>query len=343
MTKRERLERTLSLEPADKVPFVPAVYEHKARLVGRSPSEVCRSSDLLLEALEKELEIYDPDALTVGIDVYNVEAEAAGCEVRYFGRDPDVPAVAAPLLGGPGELGKLGRLDPARDGRMPLFVETAARLRKDRGRDLVVRGALTGPFSLASAVAGSEGLLVATVEDPAFVRGLVAWAARTAVDLGTAYLERGVEPVLFDSKASPAAASPRVFREFVLPAYRDVVIPALGRAGAKGTPLIIGGDTTAILGDLIGTGAPQLLCDAGADLVAFLGRCRAERRALRASVDARLVHSGPPEAIRAEARRILAAAEGQPGFLFGCGVVAYDCDPRNVIALREARDAFGRP
>jgi uroporphyrinogen decarboxylase len=343
MTKRERLERTLSLGPADKVPFVPAVYEHKARLVGRSPSEVCRSSDLLLEALDKELEIYDPDALTVGLDVYTVEAEAAGCEVRYFGSDPDVPAVAAPLLRGPADLGRLRRLDPLRDGRMPLFVEAAARLHKDRGRDIVVRGAVTGPFSLASALAGSEGLLVATVEDPAFVRELVAWAARTAVDLGTAYLERGVEPILFDSKASPAAASPRVFREFVLPAYRDVVMPALRRAGARGTPLIIGGDTTAILEDLVRTEAPQLLCDAGADLMRFLGTCRAERRALRASVDARLVHGGPPEAIRAEARRILEAAEGQPGFLFGCGVVAYDCEPRNVIALREARDEFGRP
>jgi uroporphyrinogen decarboxylase len=342
MTKRERIERTLSLESADKVPFVPAVYEHKARLVGRSPSEVCRDLDLLGEALEKEIEVYDPDALTVGLDVYNVEAEAAGCEIRYFGRDPDVPAVAAPLLGGPADLGKLGRLDPSRDGRMPLFLEAAARAYRAHGRDLIVRGAVTGPFSLASAVAGSEGLLVATVEDPAFVRRIVDWAARTAVDLGTAFLERGVEPVLFDSKASPAAASPRVFREFVLPAYRDVIIPALRRAGARWAPLIIGGDTTPILEDLVLTGAPQLLCDAGADLEMFLKKCREERRALRASVDARLVHGGPPEAIRAEARRILEAAEGQPGFLFGCGVVAYDCEPRNVIALREARDEFGR-
>jgi uroporphyrinogen decarboxylase len=342
MTKRERFERVLALEPADKVPFVPAVYEHKARLVGRSPSEVCRDPGLLQEALEKELEVYDPDALTVGVDVYNVEAEAAGCEVRYFGRSPDVPAVAQPIVGGPGELGKLGRLDPASDGRMPLFLEAAARLRKARGRDIVVRGALTGPFSLASAVAGSEGILVATVEDPAFVRKLVAWAARTAVDFGSAFLERGVEPVLFDSKASPAAASPRVFREFVLPAYREIVFPALRQAGARGPALIIGGDTTPILEDLVRTGAGQLLCDAGADLALFLRRCREERLALRASVDARLVHAGPRESIRAEARRILEAAAEQPGFLFGCGVVAYDCEPRNVIALREVRDEFAR-
>jgi uroporphyrinogen decarboxylase len=343
MTKRERIERTLAFEPPDKVPFVPAVYEHKARLVGRSPSEVGRQLDLLGEALEKELEAYDPDAITVGLDVYNVEAEAAGCEVRYFGRAPDVPAVAAPLVEGPGDLGKLGRPDPSRDGRMPLFVEAAGRLRRARGSDIVVRGAVTGPFSLASAVAGSEALLVATIEDPAFVRGLLAWAARTAVDYGTAFLERGVEPVLFDSKASPGAASPRVFREFVLPAYRDLVIPGLRRAGARWLALIVGGDTTAILDDLVGTGAGQLLCDAGADLRTFLERCRAGRRPLRASVDARLVHSGPPEAVRAEARRILETARGQPGFLFGCGVVAYDCDPRHVVALREARDEFGRP
>ena len=340
MTGRERVERTYGLEPVDRVPFVPAVYEHKARLVGRSPSEVCRDLDLLLEALEKELALYGPDVLTVGVDVYNVEAEAAGCEVRYFGRSPDVPAVAAPLLAGPGDLGRLGRPDPGRDGRMPLFLEAAARANRVWGRDTLVRGAVTGPFSLACALAGTEEVLVATVEDPAFVRRLLDYAARVAVDFGKAFVEKGVAPVLFDSKASPNAASPRVFRDFVLPAYRDVVFPALAEAGAGPVPLIVGGDTTAVLEDLLRTGAGQLLCDAGSDLGLFAKRCREERRPLRVSVDARLVHTGTPEAVREEAGRLLGATRGQPGLLFGCGVVAYDCDPRNVLALREARDGL---
>ena len=342
MTKRERVERTVAFEPADKTPFVPAIYEHKARLIGRSPSEVCRSLDLLLEALDKELEVYDPDVLTVGLDVYNVEAEAVGCEVRYFGRAPDVPAVAAAIVEGPGGLGGLRRPDPGRDGRMPLLVEAAARLERAVGSGMIVRGAVTGPFSLACALAGTEEVLVATLEDPGFVRDLVAFAAQVTVDFGQAFLAKGVEPVLFDSKASPGAASPRVFREFVLPAYRDRVIPELRRAGARTLPLIIGGDTTPILEDLLATGAGQLLCDAGADLALFALRCREEKRALRASVDARLVHTGRPGKIREEARGILHQMVGQPGFLFGCGVVAYDCDPRNVIALREARDEFAR-
>jgi uroporphyrinogen decarboxylase len=340
MTKRERVDRAYALEPVDKLPFVPAVYEHKARLIGHSPSEVCRSLDLLHEALEKELEVYDPDALTVGLDVYNVEAEAVGCEVRYFGRSPDVPAVAAPILEGPSELGRLRRPDPGRDGRMPLLVEAAARLRAAKGDDVAVRGAVTGPFSLACALAGTEEVLVATIEDPAFVRALLAFSAGVAVDFGRAFLAKGVEPILFDSKASPAAASPRVFRDFVLPAYRDVVIPGLRGAGARRTPLIIGGDTTPVLEELLETGAGQLLCDAGADLELFLRRCGEEERPLRVSVDARLVHTGRPEEIRREARRILECIAGRPGLLFGCGVVAYDCDPRNVIILREARDEF---
>ncbi len=340
MTKRERVERTYAFQVPDRVPFVPAVYEHKARLVGRTPSEVCRSLDLLLESLEKELETYDPDMLTVGIDVYNVEAEAAGCAVRYFDDSTDVPAVVEPLIGGPADLRKLGLPDPGRDGRMPLFVEAAARVHRERGRDMIVRGALSGPFSLACALAGTEAVLVATVEDPAFVRALLDFSARVAVVFGRAFLEKGVEPVIFDSKASPAAASPRVFREFVLPAYRDIVMPALRQAGARTTPLVIGGDTTPVLEDLFATGAGQLLCDAGSDLGVFLKRCREERRPLRANVDARLVHRGRPEEVKAEASRILRAAEGRPGFLLGCGVVAYDCEPRNVLALRQARDEF---
>lgn len=342
MTKRERVERTFGFEPVDKFPFVPAVYEHKARLVGRSPSEVCRSADLLLEALALELELYDPDVLTVGVDVYNVEAEAVGCEVRYFGQAPDVPAIAGPVLSGPGGVGRLRRPDPGRDGRMPLYVEAAARLARERGHELFVRGAVTGPFSLACALAGTEEVLVATVEAPGFVRDLMAFASGVSVDFGRAFLEKGVEPVLFDSKATPAAASPRVFREFVLPAYRDLVIPALRAAGARMLPLIIGGDTTPVLEDLIATGAGQLLCDAGADLGLFARRCAEEKRALRASVDARLVHTGRPGRIREEARGLLHSLVGRTGILFGCGVVAYDCDPRNVIALREARDEFAR-
>ncbi|WP_422880119.1 uroporphyrinogen decarboxylase family protein [Neomoorella glycerini] len=38
-------------------------------------------------------ELYGHDLVTVGIDIYNVEAEAMGCPVQYFD-DEAIPAIA---------------------------------------------------------------------------------------------------------------------------------------------------------------------------------------------------------------------------------------------------------
>ncbi len=334
MTKRERVERVHRLEPADRIPFVPAIYEHKARLVGRTPSEICRNAELLRAALERELEVYDPDMLVVGVDVYNVEAEALGCQVRYFDDSTAVPAIVEPLLEGPASLAKLRLPDPESDGRMPLYLEVAGELVREHGDEMIIRGAVTGPYSLASELVGPERLAMAAVEDPGFTRKLLEFAGRVTVRYGAAFLRRGVEAILFDSRAAPPLVSPRLFRELVLPVYRDQVMPQLKAAGARHLPLIIGGDTTRILDDLLATGATQLLCDAPADLGVFKRACVAARVPFRASVDARLIHRGPVEAIRSEAQRIAGQCRDFAGFLLGCGIVAYDCPPAHVLALK---------
>jgi len=340
MTKKDRLERTRRLEPVDRPPFVPAVYEHKAALIGQTPSAVARDGRLLVAALRREAEIYGPDVLTVGIDVYNVEAEALGAPVRYFDETNDVPAVSAPVLRELAEIARLSPPDPERDGRMPLFLAAAEEVVGGMGRELVVRGAVTGPFSLACALAGDENMLIGSLENPGAVREILAFAARVATAYGTAFLRRGAEVILFDSKANPAVASPRVFRELIFPAYRDIVMPGLKAAGARLLPLIIGGDTTPVLKELIETGATQLLCDAGADIRRFRDACRAARLAVRVSVDARLVHRGTEPEIRDAALGLLKAAGREPGLLFGCGVVAYDTPPAHVLALKRALDDF---
>lgn len=47
----------------------PAIYKHKAALIGKSPFAVANSADLLTEAVIKEYEIYRADYITVGIDI----------------------------------------------------------------------------------------------------------------------------------------------------------------------------------------------------------------------------------------------------------------------------------
>ena len=71
--------------------FTPVVYEHAAKFIGRSPWEVSRSADLLVEAHAAAYAVYRHTPVVAGIDVYNVEAEAYGAVVGAS-RGNEVPS-----------------------------------------------------------------------------------------------------------------------------------------------------------------------------------------------------------------------------------------------------------
>ncbi len=338
VTKRERVERTYRLEKTDRIPFVPAIYEHKGALAGVSPSEVCRNAEYLYRGLKRELEVYDPDMLVIGIDVYNVEAEAMGCKVVYFENTNDCPGIVDPLIGSAADLDKLHVPEPESEGRMPVYLRVAEALGRELGAEMVIRGAVTGPYSMAAVLAGAEKFIFLTVEEPDVARKLIEYCARATVAFSKAFLKRGVEPIIFDSRATPQLASPRVFRDMVKPVYRDYIIPEIKAAGGRLAPLIIGGNTTAIIDDLIETGAAQYLCDRPANLQKWRDKCLRAGVPFRANVDARLVNSGPAAAVRRQAMEILKECHTSPGFLLGCGVVDYNGKAEYVLAIREAID-----
>jgi uroporphyrinogen decarboxylase len=264
--------------------------------------------------------------------------------VVYFENSNDCPGIVEPILSRPADLSRLGVPDPDRDGRMPVYLEVAERLFREIGRSLILRGAVTGPYSMAAELAGAEKFILLTVEDTEFARRLIEFCARVTVEFGKAFLRRGVEPVIFDSRATPALASPRLVRSLLLPVYRDYVFPGLKAAGGRFLPLIVGGNTTAIIDDLIATGATQFLSDRPANLAKWLEKARLARVPVRANVDALLVNRGPAAAIRRQAVEILENFHTQPGVLLGCGVVGYDCNPDHVQAIRTVLDdlAAGR-
>lgn len=338
MTKRERVERVYRLEKADRVPFVPAIYEQKGALIGKTPSEICRNAEFLYAGLKKELETYDADMLVIGIDVYNVEAEALGCRVVYFEESGDVPGIVEPIIRDRAGLARLGVPDPNRDGRMPMYLDVAERIGRELGGEMIVRGAVTGPYSMAAELIGAEAFVLLTVDEPDFARQMLDFCARVTVEFGKAFLARGVEPIIFDSRATPTLASPRVVKEQVLPIYRDYVLPELKAAGGRYLPLIIGGNTTSIIDDLIATGSTQFLSDRPANLRKWCEKALAARVPVRANVDSLLVNRGPVEAIQAQVREILSEFGEHPGFLLGCGIACWDCNPAHVVAIREVID-----
>jgi uroporphyrinogen decarboxylase len=221
---------------------------------------------------------------------------------------------------------------------MPLYLEVASKLFKDIGTQIILRGAVTGTYSMAAELIGAEKFVLLTVEDPDFARQVLEFCAGVTVEFGKAFLERGVEPIIFDSRATPTLASPRVFRNLLLPIYRDYVLPELKSAGGRFLPLIIGGNTTSIIDDLIATGATQFLSDRPANLAKWCAKALAAGVPVRANVDALLVNRGPAAAIREQAIEILREHHNHPGFLLGCGVVAHDGNPEHVHVIRQVLD-----
>lgn len=334
MTSLELMTEVLALRKGDRIPFCPAIYEHKGYLIDKTPSQICRSAELLVEGLEAELARYKPDFLTVGIDVYNVEAEALGCKIVYFDDSPDVPGVEDFPVKQRSDFDKLGIPDPTTDGRMPLYLEAAKEIQKRHGDHIKIRGALTGPFSLASELVGAENFIVLTMQDPQFTVKLMEFTARVAAEFGKAFLDLGIEPIIFDSRAMPPLCSPEIFREVVSKVYKRVLIPELKGTGAVHVPLIIGGDTTPILDAIIDTDATQILCDFEGDIEMFKAKALKNNLALRVNVDPRLLHLGPVEKIEDFAMNILNKCWDHRGFILGTGVAAYDCPPEHIDAVR---------
>lgn len=324
----------------DTIPFMPAVYEHKAWFIGKTPSEVCRDEDLLVDAVIAEEEALRPDGVIVGIDVYNVEAEAVGCAVTY----PDGEATGIPALTPGGEalaedapVSGLKIPDPDRDGRMPMMVRATERIQAIAGGRVAVMAAASAPFSLAASIAGPAQLFMAMMTDPERAEAIIAFSERVVERYCGAFARRGIMVALFDSQASPGLISPRRYREFALdPARR--VIEGLHRAGISRVPLIIGGNTDGILEDYAATGGEFLLCDAPSSTARFLEVCGHLHRAFRKNIPSDLIAGGSLDEIRARTKAELAIAGRYPGFILGTGIIPYGTPTEQVLAVGGTRE-----
>lgn len=337
---RDEVEAVLRCATPRRAPrlFLPAIYEHKAWFIRSTPSAISRDADLLTRALLAEYEAIGPDALAIGVDVYNLEAEAVGCEVTFYeGGDTSIPGIK------PGDhvvrvgddLSQARLPNPRQDGRMPVNIAAARNVRRALGDDFWLRGAVSGPFSLATSLVGAEELFIACVEEPEWVRSILDYAGRIIREFAKAYIDAGVELIMFDSQASPELLSPAMYEEFVLPVTKELMRWA-GTQGVRDLPLVIGGNTMPIASLLAQTGANNLLCDFTADYDGWAGVCREHGRALRRNIPPRLIETAAPEQIYDAAKRELHRGRDLPGFIMGTGVIPFGTRTENILAIKRA-------
>jgi uroporphyrinogen decarboxylase len=320
---------------AERMPFIPAIYEHKAALINKTPSEVCCNADLLYEALVAEYETYKPDLLTVGIDVYNIEPEALGSVIRY-GNGNEAPTIEKPVLDFK-DIDDLKIPNPETDGRMPVIIEATEKIISKLGNDVLIAVGVSAPFSLTAGLMGQENLLIKSIEEPEYITKVISFCTEVQKTYISAILKTGAEIVLFDSSAAPPMISPAMYEEFIFPSVKET-FDLLKSRNAKFLSYIVGGNTIPILQYILRTGANNILCDFNADTDHYLNAVKGTGISLRKNISPTAILYGSSEDLTRQVMEIIEKGREYPGFILGTAILPYDTPLERVKLIKSILD-----
>ena len=312
----------------------PAIYEHKAALIGEPVGRVARSAALLAAAMNAERAAYHADFLTVGVDVYNIEAEACGAVVTDGAPDA-CPEIRCPLWDLAALPATLAQPNVPGAGRFAMLLQAAAGARLAAG-SACIRIAAAGPVSIASKLVGIEPLVLALALEEEPAGRLLEFTTQLNIAWCRAIRDAGFDAIVYDSAAAPPMLSPDMYRRTIAPLHRRVM-GQLEASGQAERPLVVGGDATAIAADMVEAGANSVVCDFAADAAAF-ARAVAGRD-VRVRRNANPQHLARRDSLPPAASQLVADLWlfGRP--VAGTGILPYSFDP---ALLREFRDLVDR-
>src|SRR5208337_2686962 len=99
--------------------------------------------------------------------------------------------LAEPAISAAEQIASLRPANPCKDGNLPHHLEAMERAFQAVGKEVLVTGALTGPFTTASFLIGTENLARLTLKNPAAVHQLCEAAYQGALLYAGAILDTG--------------------------------------------------------------------------------------------------------------------------------------------------------
>jgi MtaA/CmuA family methyltransferase len=262
MTGRERTLAAIGGEPVDRVPVAQHNFPFVARRAGLSMRAYRSDARVAAQALADAADDLGYDCIIHDVDTASL-AEAMGAGVVMPEAEP--ARVERPAVASIAAIRDLPLPDPARDGRLPFWLEVTRELRARVGDRLAILGrADQGPFGLAFLLMDSQEFLMDLLEtDDDVVQEALAHCAEAGARFARAQLDAGADlSSIGDSAAGQSVVSPDVYRNVARPAergYRDLV-------GEGRLSLHICGKTDAIVADMADTGFDVFELDQENDL-----------------------------------------------------------------------------
>ena len=215
MSGLELIKKAFVLQETERVPWVPFVGVHGAHLLKINAREYLQSADWMYKGVKASIEAYQPDGIPVAFDL-QIEAEALGCRLEWSDENP--PAVVShPLQEGK----SIQDLEPfTRDsGRIPLVLETARKI-KAKYPDIALYGLITGPFTLALHLLGTD-IFIRMMEDPEGTVEILNYCNQVATQMAEYYMESGCDVIaVVDPMTSQI--DPMSFETFIMPPVTEL-------------------------------------------------------------------------------------------------------------------------
>jgi uroporphyrinogen decarboxylase len=208
MNGKELIFKALTLQPAGRIPWVPFVGIHGARLIGTNATDYLKSTENIVNGISRAVELYKPDGIPVVFDL-QMEAESLGCQLVWTDNNP--PAVISHPLTEGTALQTL-TIPGCHEGRIGIAMEATRQLRV-KFPDIALYGLITGPFTLALHLLGTD-IFIKMFEDPDTIHQLLRFTRDVAEAMAGYYIEAGCDVIaVVDPMTSQI--DPGLFQQFV--------------------------------------------------------------------------------------------------------------------------------
>ncbi|KAA3661421.1 MAG: hypothetical protein DWQ10_04540 [Calditrichaeota bacterium] len=339
MTGYERITSVLNGEWPDKRPVMLHNFMMAAQEEGLSMKEFRDVPEKAARAFINAAEKYDTDGILIDIDTATL-AGAVGVPVDYPQDEPARPHGSR--IASLEEADDLPDVDIAKDGGVQRWLEVSRTVKNYFGDEKFVRGNCDqAPFSLASMIRGAQEFMSDLLIDVEGVHTLLNYAMKASGQFIRLMAETGVDMVSNgDSVAGPEMISPQSYRAFAFPYEKKLVETAheLGLPYA----LHICGDTSAILPDMLQTGADALELDYLTDPALIYKYCH-DRILFIGNIDpSGVLHFGDEKLVAEKVNELLHIYRTSPRLLVnaGCAIPPETPSVNVKMLVNTTRDAI---
>lgn len=338
LTPLERMKLFDEGKEIDRIPCCLDTGETMAPMLGIPIDQYYHSSDKMCELEEWLFANFRSDGVGLSTTLRGM-AEAMGAEIRY---SPDnIAQLKTPAL-------TLKTIDSARlvdvdrDGRLPIILEGLSMVKKKLGHLTPVSGTVTGPFTVAAMVLGTEYLLIGMIKKPEKIRQLM----EIIVENNNRYIQRLIDMEVgigfADPVSSTALISVEQYKEFSLPYFKKNV--EFIKSQGRGCGLHICGTSRGLWDLLIETGIGTFGLDNVED-IAEAKEVLGPHMCIQGNVPpVEVMRYGTPEDVLRSARECIRKGHGsKKGYILTSGCqMPVKTPAENMQALMDAARIYGR-